>query len=382
MKIDSLELFKVPPRWLFLKVTADDGLAGWGEPIVEGRADTVAAAVSELSSYLKGRNPDQIEDIWQVLYRGGFYRGGPVLMSAIAGIDQALWDLKGKRYGISVHQMLGGRVRESMQVYSWIGGDQPAEVASAAKEKQVQGYQAVKMNACAELHYIDSPGKLDEIVRRIGSVREAVRNDFGIAVDFHGRVHRAMAKALVKELDPFRLMFIEELVLSENLEALAEVARHTTTPIALGERLYTRWDFKRFFCTGLVDIVQPDVSHAGGITETHKICAMAEAYDTAVALHCPLGPITLAASLQLDGCVPNAFIQEQSLGIHYNVGAEFSDYLVDPSIFKYTGGYVDIPEGPGLGIEIDEEAVRAAAKKGHDWKNPVWRHQDGSVAEW
>ena len=382
MKIDSLELFKVPPRWLFLKVTADDGLAGWGEPIVEGRADTVAAAVSELSSYLKGRNPDQIEDIWQVLYRGGFYRGGPVLMSAIAGIDQALWDLKGKRYGISVHQMLGGRVRESMQVYSWIGGDQPAEAASAAKEKQAQGYQAVKMNACAELHYIDSPGKLDEIVRRIGSVREAVGNDFGIAVDFHGRVHRAMAKALVKELDPFRLMFIEEPVLSENLEALVEVARHTTTPIALGERLYTRWDFKRFFCTGVVDIVQPDVSHAGGITETHKICAMAEAYDTAIALHCPLGPITLAASLQLDGCVPNAFIQEQSLGIHYNVGAEFSDYLVDPSIFKYTGGYVDIPEGPGLGIEIHEEAVRAAAKKGHDWKNPVWRHQDGSVAEW
>jgi galactonate dehydratase len=292
MKIASLELFKVPPRWLFLKITADDGFAGWGEPIVEGRAETVAAAVTELGHYLLGRNPDRIEDIWQVLYRGGFYRGGPILMSALAGIDQALWDLKGKRYGLSVHQMLGGKVRDRMQVYAWVGGDEPAEVASAAKERQSQGYKAIKMNACAELHYIDSPGKLDQILRRIGSVRDAVGNEFGIAVDFHGRVHRAIAKGLVRELDSFRLMFIEEPVLSEHLEALIEVARHTTTPIALGERLYSRWDFKRFFQAGIVDIIQPDVSHAGGITETHKIASMAEAYDTAVALHCPLGPIT------------------------------------------------------------------------------------------
>jgi galactonate dehydratase len=382
MKIASFELFKVPPRWLFLKITADDGLAGWGEPIVEGRAETVAAAVTELGHYVLGRNPDQIEDIWQVLYRGGFYRGGPVLMSALAGIDQALWDLKGKRYGLSVHQMLGGKVRDRVQVYAWVGGDEPAEVANAAKERQAQGYTAIKMNACAELHYIDAPGKVDLIVSRIGSVRAAVGNDFGIAVDFHGRVHRAMAKALVRELDSFKLMFIEEPVLSEHLEALIEVARHTTTPIALGERLYSRWDFKRFFQSGVVDIIQPDVSHAGGITETHKIAAMAEAYDTAVALHCPLGPITLAASLQLDGCIPNAFIQEQSLGIHYNVGAELSDYLVDPSVFGYTDGYAAIPDGPGLGIEINEEAVRLAASKGHDWRNPVWRNQDGSLAEW
>ena len=382
MHIARLELFKVPPRWLFLKIATDDGLAGWGEPVVEGRADSVAAAVSELAFYLQGRDPDQIEDIWQVLYRGGFYRGGPVQMSAIAGVDQALWDLKGKRYGLSVHQMLGGRVRDRMQVYSWVGGDQPSEVASAAKEKKSQGYKAIKMNACAALHYIDSPSKVDEIITRVGSVREAVGKDFSIAVDFHGRVHRGMAKTLVKELDAFRLMFIEEPVLPEHPEALLEIARHTTTPIALGERLYSRWDFKRFLSLGAVDIIQPDVSHAGGISETHKICAMAEAYDTAVALHCPLGPITLAASLQLDGCVSNAFIQEQSLGIHYNIGAESSDYLVDPSIFKYTDGYVDIPQGPGLGIEIKESAVRQGHQKGHNWKNPIWRNEDGSVAEW
>jgi galactonate dehydratase len=382
MKISQLELFKVPPRWLFLKMTTSDGLSGWGEPVVEGRADTVAAAVRELSEYVEGRDSDQIEDIWQVLYRGGFYRGGPVLMSAMAGIDQALWDIKGKRYGLPAHQFLGGKVRERIQVYSWIGGDRPGEVMRAAQERESQGYRAIKMNASAELPYVDTPARVDEIVERIGSVRQAVGKDFGIAVDFHGRVHRPMAKILAKELEQFQLMFIEEPVLSEHLEAIIEIARHTSTPIALGERLFSRWDFKRFFELGAIDIVQPDVSHAGGISETHRIGTMAEAYDVAVAIHCPLGPIALAASLQLDACLPNALIQEQSLGIHYNQGAELNDYLINPVAFQYQDGYVDIPAGPGLGIEINEEAVRRAANIGHNWKNPVWRRKDGSVAEW
>src|SRR5271166_5745016 len=271
MKISQLELFKVPPRWLFLKMTTNDGLVGWGEPVVEGKADTVAAAVHELSGYVEGRDPDQIEDIWQVLYRGAFYRGGPVLMSAMAGIDQALWDIKGKRYGLPAHQLLGGKVRERIQVYSWIGGDRPGEVIRAAQQKESQGYRAIKMNASAELHYIDTPARVDEIVERVGSVRQAVGKDFGIAVDFHGRVHRPMAKVLAKTLEQFQLMFIEEPVLSEYPEAVIEVARHTSTPIALGERLFSRWDFKRFFELGVIDIVQPDVSHAGGISETHRI---------------------------------------------------------------------------------------------------------------
>jgi galactonate dehydratase len=380
VKITQLELFKVVPRWLFLKVSTDAGIAGWGEPIIEGRADTVAAAVVELSSYLIGRDPARIEDIWQTLYRGGFYRGGPILMSAIAGIDQALWDIKGKMHGLSVHEMLGGRVRERIQIYSWVGGDRPQDAAAAALGKKQQGYRAIKMNACSELHYVDTPRKVDEVVSRVSAVREAVGQEFGIAVDFHGRVHRPMAKVIAKQLEPFVLMFLEEPVLSEYPEAVAEISRHTTTPIALGERLFSRWDFKKFL--GVVDIVQPDISHAGGISEVRKICAMAEAYDTAVALHCPLGPIALAASLQVDGCAPNAFIQEQSLGIHYNVGTEMADYVKNPQILKYEDGYVAIPDGPGLGLEINEEAVRRAAQRGHDWKNPTWRRADGSVAEW
>jgi galactonate dehydratase len=382
MKITKLELFQIPPRWLFLKLSTDEGLAGWGEPVVEGRAATVAAAVRELEGYLIGRDPNQIEDIWQVLYRGGFYRGGPVLMSAIAGIDQALWDLKGRRYGLPVYEFLGGAVRSRVRVYAWIGGDRPSEVGMAAKEKAELGFTAVKMNASEEMHYIDSHAKVDAIVSRVAAVREAVGKDFGIAVDFHGRIHKSMAKIVARALDAFHLMFIEEPVLPENQEALREVARYTSVPIATGERMFSRWDFKHLLADGCVDIIQPDLSHAGGISEVRKIAAMAEAYDVAVAPHCPLGPLALASSLQVDAATPNVFIQEQSLGIHYNQGNDLLDYLKDPSVFRYHEGYVDLPRQSGLGVDIDEERVREAAAAGHDWKNPVWRNADGTVAEW
>ncbi|KKK36800.1 galactonate dehydratase [Mesobacillus campisalis] len=382
MKITKLTLYKVPPRWLFLKVDTDEGISGWGEPIIEGKAETVRACVEEVSSYLIGQDPLKIEDHWQVLYRAGFYRGGPILMSAISGIEQALWDIKGKYFNIPVFEMLGGKARERIRVYSWIGGDRPTDVAIAAKEKADAGFTAVKMNATEEMDYIDSFSKVEEAVKRIAAVREAVGTNMGIGLDFHGRVHKTMAKVLVKELESFRPMFIEEPVLPENNEALREIARHTTCPIATGERQYTRWGFKQILLDGYVDIIQPDLSHAGGILETKKIAAMAEAFDVAVAPHCPLGPIALASSFQLDACTPNAIIQEQSLGIHYNKGSDLLDYLSDASVFKYTDGYVEIPSGPGLGISVNEEAVREAAEKGHDWKNPVWRNVDGSVAEW
>jgi galactonate dehydratase len=382
VKITSVELFAVPPRWLFLKLSTDEGLAGWGEPVIEGRAETVKAAVDEVREFLIGRDPDQIEDIWQGLYRGAFYRGGPILMSAIAGIDQALWDLKGKRYGLPVYEFLGGRARDKVRVYSWIGGDRPADVGAQARQKASEGFTAVKMNACEEMHYVDSHAKVSAVLERVAAVREAVGRDFGIAVDFHGRVHRAMAKILVRELEPFHLLFIEEPVLPEHLDALREIARHTTTPIATGERLYSRWDFRKLLEQGYVDIIQPDLSHAGGISEVKKIAAMAEAYDVAVAPHCPLGPIALSASLQVDACTPNVFIQEQSLGIHYNQSNDLLDYLTNPAVFRYDSGYVSLPQGPGLGIAVNEPLVRGKAKLGHQWKNPLWRNADGTVAEW
>ncbi|SES06469.1 galactonate dehydratase [Salipaludibacillus aurantiacus] len=382
MKITALETFIIPPRWCFLKIDTDEGVTGWGEPVIEGRANTVKAAVEELADYLIGKDPRGIQDIWNTLYRSGFYRGGPILMSAIAGIDQALWDIKGKWLNVPVYEMLGGLCRDKIRVYSWIGGDRPDDVVNEVKKQREAGFTAVKMNASDELQYIDSYKKVDAVVDRLAAIRDAVKDDIEVGIDFHGRVHKPMAKILVKALEPYRPMFIEEPVLPENNEALAEIAAHTSTPIATGERMYSRWDFKEVLQKGHVDIIQPDLSHAGGITECCKIASMAEAYDVALAPHCPLGPIALASCLHVDAVSHNAFIQEQSLGIHYNVGNDIYDYLINKSVFSYENGFVEFPKGPGLGIEIDEDKVRKAAEAGHKWKNPVWRHDDGSIAEW
>ncbi|KZE45215.1 galactonate dehydratase [Rossellomorea marisflavi] len=382
MKITGYELFQVPPRWLFLKIETDEGITGWGEPVIEGKAATVKAAVEELMQTLIGKDPARIEDHWNMMYRSGFYRGGPILMSAIAGIDQALWDIKGKFYGAPVHQLLGGACRDSIKVYSWIGGDRPSDVGKAAKEVVDRGFEAIKMNGTEELQYIDSHQKIDQVLERVAAIRESVGPYVGIGIDFHGRVHKPMAKILAKELEQFRPMFIEEPVLPENNEALREIAGHTNIPIATGERMFSRWQFKPLLTDGYVDIIQPDLSHAGGITECKKIISMAEAFDVAVAPHCPLGPIALAACLQVDATSHNAVIQEQSLGIHYNVGSDLLDYIVDKDVFRYENGFVEIPQGPGLGIEVNEEVVRKMAAEGHDWHNPIWRHKDGSIAEW
>ncbi|MDR2722171.1 MAG: galactonate dehydratase [Cellulomonadaceae bacterium] len=382
MKITSVTTFTVPPRWLFVRIETDKGLVGWGEASLEGRAASVAAIIDELADYLIGTDPRRIEDHWTVLYRGAFYRGGPLHMSAMSGIDQALWDIAGKALNAPVHQLLGGKVRDSIKVYSWIGGDRPADTAAQAVDRVQRGFTAVKMNGPEELHYLDSADKVAQVVANVKAIRDAVGPDVGIGVDFHGRVHRPMAKVLIEALAPYQLMFIEEPVLSEHVDGIADVLRNSTTPIALGERLYSRWDYKNVITSGVVDIIQPDLSHAGGITEVRKIASMAEAYDIAVAPHCPLGPIALAACLQLDAVTYNAVIQEQSLGIHYNTSNDLLDYIVDKTVFTYTDGLVTIPDGPGLGIEVDEDYVRDRAAQGHRWRNPVWRHSDGSFAEW
>jgi galactonate dehydratase len=382
-EIVDYELYEVPPRWLFLRLETSDGLVGWGEPVVEGRAKTVRAAVEELmENYLLGEDPNRIEDHWQRMYRGGFYRGGPVLMSAIAGVDQALWDLKGKRFGAPVYELLGGRARDRIRVYQWIGGDRPNEVGEAAAEKVSEGFTGLKMNATSEIRRVDTPAAVQSARDRLSEVREAVGPEVDIGVDFHGRVTKPMAKRLAKALEPYEPMFIEEPVLPEHNDALPAIAAHTTIPIATGERMFSRWDFKEVFESGAVDVIQPDLSHAGGITEVKKIAAMAEAYDVALAPHCPLGPIALASCIQVDICSPNALIQEQSLDIHYNRGGDVLDYLADPGVFEYEDGYVDVPSGPGLGIELNEAYIEEQAEQTVDWHNPVWRHDDGSVAEW
>ena len=381
MKITTMETFLVPPRWLFLRVGTDEGLVGWGEPVIEGRAETVRAAVSELSDYLIGEDPLRIEHHWQVLTRGGFYRGGPILSSAVAGIDQALWDIAGKARGAPVHELLGGPVRDRARVYAWIGGDDARDVADAARVRVEAGFTAVKMNASAQMAPIDTPARTAEVVERIAAVRAAIGDARDVVIDFHGRMSVAMARRILPLLEPYQPLFAEEPVRPEMSAHLRSLVDSTSIPLAAGERLYSRWDFQPVLAAG-VAVAQPDLSHAGGISESRRIAALAEMWDASLAPHCPLGPLALAASLQLSFAVPNFLIQEQSVGIHYNQGSDLLDYLVDPAPFRFTDGMAARPTGAGLGVDIDEAAVRRADETGHRWRNPVWFHADGSFAEW
>ncbi|PSK40033.1 L-galactonate dehydratase [Elsinoe australis] len=381
--IKTVEYFRVKPRWLMVKITDDEGMYGWGEGTLEGHDLAVEGALEEMIVRLVGVDANDIENIWQKFWRHGFYRGGPVFMSAMSGIDIALWDLKGKRLGVPIWELLGGKVRDKVQVYAWIGGDRPADVETAAKARIAQGLKCVKMNATEDMNWVDSPSVLDATVERLKAVR-ALGLDAGL--DFHGRLHKPMAKQLARALEPYRPLFIEEPLLCEHPEALKQLSGLTTIPIAFGERLYTRWDIKRFLEDASVDILQPDIAHAGGISETKKIAIMAEAYDVGIAPHCPLGPVAFAASLHIAVGTPNFSILEMSLGMHYNTEAgddiDLLTYLKDQSVFDIQEGYVDAPRKPGLGIEIDEEAVRRISKETKPWQCKEFIGPDGSIREW
>lgn len=382
MKIDRIETFLVPPRWLFCRIETDEGVVGWGEPVVEGSAETVRAAVEQLTEMLLGHDPLRIEDHWQTMTRGTFYRGGAVFASAVAGIDQALWDIKGKALGVPVYELLGGLVRDRMKTYSWVGGDRPAELIAGIAALREAGFDTFKLNGVEELCMIDSARKIDRAVERVAEIRGAFGNAIEFGLDFHGRVAAPMAKVLLRELEPYRPLFVEEPVLPEQAEYYPRLAEATPIPLAAGERMFSRFEFKHVFERGGLSIVQPDPSHAGGISECVRIAAMAEAYDVALAPHCPLGPVALASCLHVDFVAHNAVLQEQSMGIHYNRGADLLDYVINKEDFALDGGYIRPFTRPGLGVEIDEERVIAASRDAPDWRNPLWRHADGSVAEW
>jgi galactonate dehydratase len=389
MKIVDIQTFRVRPRWLFLRVQTDEGIVGWGEPGGEARVGAVEAAIGELRDRLVGQNPLAIERIWQTLTSASDDYGGPILSSAVAGVDQALWDIAGKARGVPVYELLGGPVREQVRVYSWIGpertGDCSAEeIAAEAAAEAAKGFTAVKLNASSALLSIDRPGRVDEIVERAAAVRDALGPERDFAIDCHGRVSRPMARRLLPLLEPYQPLFVEEPVLTEYGEAYPELVRLTSVPIAAGERLYDRAAFQPFLEAGIA-VAQPDPSHAGGISELRRIASAAETYDVLVAPHSAIGPIALAACLQLDCALPNALIQEQGIGYTEsgldNQGSDILDYLVDTSVFDITEGLIQRPLGPGLGIEIDEAAVARAAELGHSWKFRPWFHEDGSYAE-
>jgi galactonate dehydratase len=367
LRITRLETFKVKPRWLFLKVHTDAGIVGLGEPIVEGRADTVATAIKEIEPYLVGKDPRRVVHHWQAIYRHAFYRGGPILTSALSGIDMALWDIKGKALGVPVYELLGGPTRDRVRVYAH------ARTPEAMRELRSRGFTAFKTNPARHrpARYVETPAEVRYAAERFGELRKTVGDDVDIAIDFHGAISPATAKLLIKALEPHQPMFVEEPCQAQNHDVMAEIARGTHLPIATGERVFTKWGFREVLEKRAATILQPDLCHAGGITEVRLIAGMAEAYYAAVAPHNPLGPISLAAGVQIAASIPNFLCQEQvSLG---------EGYLKKPFVVR--NGYLDLPTGPGLGIELDEDAV--AAKIGHDWTNrEEYDADDHSVQDW
>jgi galactonate dehydratase len=367
LKITKLETFLVRPRWLFLKVHTNAGLVGLGEPILEGRALTCAQAVKEIEPYLIGKDPRQVVHHWQAIYRHAFYRGGPILTSALSGIDMALWDIKGKALGVPVYELLGGPTRTRVRVYAH------ARSPEAVKQQLARGFTAFKTGPAKRrpARYIESPAEVRYAVERFAELRKAAGDDADIGIDFHGAISPALAKVLIKGLEPYQPMFIEEPCQAQNHDVMAEIARGTHLPIATGERVFTKWGFREVLEKKAATILQPDLCHAGGITEVRLIAGMAEAYYASIAPHNPLGPISLAAGVQLAASIPNFLCQEQvSLG---------EGYLKKPFVVR--DGYLDLPTGPGLGIELDENAL--ADKIGHDWRNPeTYDRDDGSVVDW
>ena len=383
MKITKLELLKVRPRWMFLKMYTDTNLVGLGEPVLEGHCTSVEAVVREFEDYLIGKDPMQIEHHVQALYRGGFYRGGPLMLSAISGIEQAMWDIKGKYYNCPVWEMLGGKVRDKIRMYTHIkrtavaGDFSVDEMLNITDERLRAGYTALKYSIIPPIRAIDTPQNLMGHIARFAAVRERIGDSVDLAIDFHGRVSPAMALRLAEELKPYRPFFIEEPCLPENVDCMVNIARSTSIPIAAGERLFGKWQFRELLEKQAVAVVQPDICHCGGIFEGRKIALMSELYFGSIAPHNPLGPISLAACLQVDACSPNFLVQEHpgnSDGGDLGVG-----YLKEPFVMK--NGYIDVPTKPGLGVELDEDALKEKLYDGK-WTTPRQYFEDGSNADW
>jgi len=370
LKITHVETLHVAPRWLFVKVHTDEGLLGLGECLGD-KARAVAGAVDELAGYLTGQDPFRIEHHWQAMYRGGFWRGGPILNAAISGVEIALWDLLGKALGVPIYQLLGGKCRDRVRMYPQIRGGSLEELAESAAAAVGQGFTAVKWSPLRATRAVDTPKMRHQAVEQLRVVREVVGAEVDILIDMHGRLSPAMAILLGERFAEYDPMFLEEPCLPENVDAMARIARTLRTPIATGERLLTKFGFREVLEKQAAAILQPDVTTCGGIMELKKIAAMAEAYYVAVAPHNPYGPLATAASLQVDACIPNFLIQEfVALG---------EGYLKKP--IAVTDGYADIPDGPGLGVELDDEAIRDKPRQ--SWDIPVWFHaDDGSVADW
>jgi galactonate dehydratase len=369
-------------NWIFVKVETDAGLIGWGEASLEWKTRAVAGAIGDLEPFIVGQDPRRIEHLGQIMTRQPFFRGGIVTMSAISGIEQACWDILGKSLGVPAYRLLGGAVRDRVRMYDHLGGgemqalyldDAPEIMAQRARESVAAGYTAVKVLAVPKTRPIDGPPVVRRAVRTVAAIREAVGDQVDIMVDFHGRTSPAMGIAVAEALMPYRPLFIEEPALPENPDGLVQVARAVKIPVASGERLVTRFQFRELLEKGACAVIQPDLCHCGGLWEARKIAAMAEVYYVAVAPHNPLGPIATAACIHFALVTPNFLIQEA-----IRADVPWRGAVVTPA--RIVDGHALPYEGPGLGIEVDEdEAARHPFAQEEILR--YW-HDDGSVADW
>ena len=375
MKIIRMDQFRPRYRCQLVRITTDTGIEGWGETTLEGKLDSAQAAVKELEAYFMGKDPLMIEHHWQHVYRGAFYHGGPVLLTALSGIEQALYDIAGKHFNVPCYWLLGGPTRNRIKVYAHcgVGGDRDKLQARLDYLLNEKGYKAVKTGMPGKWHGVETPERVKQVVADFYDLRERAGDGVDIGIDFHGRVTPAQAIRLARELEGMHPLFIEEPACQENPDVMATVARSTSIPVATGERLFTKWGFRDVLEKQSAAILQPDLSHAGGLLETKKIAAMAECYYVQVAPHSAIGPVAFAACLQVDACIPNFLIQEQGDGA-------LGDGILKEN-WQVKDGYIDLPQKPGLGFEIDEEALKTRYEGNFDIAS--WFHDDdGSVADW
>lgn len=388
MKITEFELLKVPPSWVWLFIHTDAGISGIGEPFLENHADSVIAEVKRLEPFLLGKDPCQIEALWEQMYNAGIgYKGGPVTMSALSGIDMALWDIAGKAAGQPVYQLLGGACRDRIKMYRATGPaiphfvepGQPYRAGKPAKQLAARDPQAWAEGArvivqewgfrALKAHFgpgegLEATSQVDYFAECFAAVRAGAGPDVDVAVDIHNP-HPRIAMQMIEALEPHRPLFIEEPMPIERVDVLDQIAKTTRAPIAAGERWMGKWIFFDAISRGALAVVQPDIAHAGGITECKKIAAIAEAGFAKVALHAPLSPVALAASIQLDACLPNFLVQEHNEVNDWRENGKTyigKGFLKEPFVLD-ADGCVAVPQKPGLGIEIDEASLREIMKQ-------------------
>jgi galactonate dehydratase len=370
MEIADIEVLRMKAHtephnnWLFVRIHTDSGISGIGEGSLQYKDVALAAELENFGTYLRGKDPFQIEHIWTSLHRRVTWTGGAVTLSAISAIDLALWDIKGKALGVPVYELIGGKVRDRVPLYAngWFGGNQPsahgpqggsdeaAWYAERAKAVVEQGYRCLKVYPFGGVQVI-TPERIARGVGIVRAIRDAVGPKIEIAVDVRGRLNMWSARRIAHRLEPLDIAWLEEPILFDNAEAMAEFARSVRVPVSTGEQLYTRWEFRALLEQNAVGIIQPDICHAGGMSELRKIAAMAETYYVTVAPHNSNGPISTVASLHLDMSIPNCHMQE----LFVNSVDLYQEILTSPLTIE--DGYGAPPEGPGWGTDLNDAVL-------------------------